>query len=50
MWIHIRKAKLFGQIFTSNDVSNNVNLNKILKSDLVYKEVGHIITSPDDFS
>ncbi len=29
---YIQKAKLFGQIFTSNDVSNNVNLNKILKS------------------
>jgi hypothetical protein len=42
MWIRIWKEKLFGQIFTFNDVSKNVNLNKILKFDLGYKELGHI--------
>ncbi len=47
MWICIRKTKLLGQIFTSNDVSMNVNIRKMLKSDLGYKKLGHIITFLD---
>jgi hypothetical protein len=31
----------------TNDVSNNVNLDKILKLDLGYKKLGRIKTSPD---
>ncbi len=35
------------RVLITNDVSNNVNLDKILKSDLGYKEWGYIRTSPD---
>jgi hypothetical protein len=41
------KIKLLGCILIANDVSNNVNLHKILKSYLDYKELSHIQTSPD---
>jgi hypothetical protein len=39
--------KLFGQILTAKDVSNNINSNKIFNFDLGYKELGHIRTSPN---
>jgi hypothetical protein len=45
MWIHIQKEKLFGRILIANDVSKNINLNKILNFDLGYKELGCIIVS-----
>jgi hypothetical protein len=35
------KAKLLGHVLTAIDVLNNVNLNKILKFDLDYKELGY---------
>jgi hypothetical protein len=41
------KIKLLGCILIVNDVSNNVNLDKILKSNLDYKEHRHIQTSLD---
>lgn len=46
-WIHIQKTKLLGCVLIASYVSNNVNLNKILKFDLGYKELGHIQTSLD---
>jgi hypothetical protein len=45
--IRIQKIKLCGQIFKTNHVSKYVNLNKILKSDLGYKELSHMKTSLD---
>ncbi len=47
-WIHIRKAKLLDHVLVVNDVSINVNLNKILKSILDYKKLGHIRMSLDN--
>jgi hypothetical protein len=44
-WIHICKAKLLSHVLKTNDVSTNVNLDKILKSDLRYKELSRIRTS-----
>ncbi len=41
------KIKLLGYILITNDVLNNVNLDKILKSNLDYKELRHIQTSPN---
>ncbi len=41
------KIKLLGCILIVSDVSNNVNLDKILKSDLDYKELKCIRTSLD---
>jgi hypothetical protein len=35
-WIHIQKEKLSNHVLTTSDVSNNANLDKILKSDLTY--------------
>jgi hypothetical protein len=35
-WIHIQKAKLSNCVLIASDVSNNVNLDKILKSNLSY--------------
>jgi hypothetical protein len=35
-WIHIQYAKLSNHVLKANDVSNNVNLNTILKYDLSY--------------
>jgi hypothetical protein len=43
-WIHIQKKKLSSWILTNNDVSKNVNLEKILKYDLCYKKLSHIKT------
>jgi hypothetical protein len=40
-----RKTELSNLILTTSDVSKNVNLYKILKSNLGYKELGHIKTS-----
>jgi hypothetical protein len=34
VWICIWKEKILGWIFTTSDVSSNVNLDKILKFDL----------------
>jgi hypothetical protein len=36
-WIHIKKANLLGHIVITNNVSNNVNLARIIKSDLNYQ-------------
>jgi hypothetical protein len=41
-WIQIQKRKLSNHILTANDVSTNVNLNKILKFALVYCELSCI--------
>jgi len=41
------KIKLLGYILIVSDVSNNVNLDKILKFDLDYKELRCIWTSPN---
>jgi hypothetical protein len=46
VWIHIWKAKLSSRIFTTNDVSKTIKLDKLLKSNLGYKKKGHIRTSP----
>jgi len=46
-WIHIQKTKLLGRVLTTSDVLNDVNLDKILKFDLSYKELGCIQTSLD---
>jgi hypothetical protein len=43
-WIHIQKAKLSNRVLTTSDVSSNVNLNKILKLNLGFHELTHIIT------
>jgi len=47
IWIHIRKTKLSSWILTTNNVSNNVNLDKLLKANLGYKKLGRIRTSLD---
>jgi hypothetical protein len=41
------KTKLPNHILTTNDVSTNVNLDKILKYDLSYFELSRIKTFPD---
>jgi len=41
-WIRIQKRKLSNHILTANDMFTNVNLNKILKFDLVYCELSCI--------
>jgi hypothetical protein len=46
-WIHICKAKLLDRVLKVSDVSTNVNLYKILKLDLGYKELSCIRTSPN---
>jgi hypothetical protein len=46
-WIRVQKRKLSNHILTANDVSTNVNLNKILKFDLVYYELSCIRTFLD---
>jgi len=45
-WICILKAKLSSWILTTSNVSNNVNLENKIKSDLVYRKLTHIKTSP----
>jgi hypothetical protein len=45
--ICIQKAKLLGYVLTTSDVLNKVNLDKILKFDLGYKELGCIWTLPN---
>jgi hypothetical protein len=47
MWICIWKKKLSGQIFITNDVSEKVNLDQLIKFDLGYKTLGCIKTSPN---
>ncbi len=42
IWIHIPKTKLMGHVLIANYVLNNVNLDKILKFDLGFKELGCI--------
>lgn len=41
-WFQIQKRKLSNHILTTNNVSTNVNLNKILNFDLVYCELSCI--------
>jgi hypothetical protein len=43
-WICICKAKLLDRVLKASDVSTNENLDKILKSNLGYKELSHIKT------
>ncbi len=38
---------MLDHVLVANDVSINVHLNKILKSNLIYKKSGHIRTSLD---
>jgi hypothetical protein len=45
-WICILKAKLSCWILTTSNVPNNVNLENKIKSDLVYRKLTHIKTSP----
>jgi hypothetical protein len=46
-WICICKEKLLDLVLNASDVSTNVNLDKILKSNLGYKELSCIRTSLD---
>jgi hypothetical protein len=46
-WIRICEAKLLDHVLKVNDVSINVNLDKILKSCLGYKELSRIRTFLD---
>jgi hypothetical protein len=46
-WICIQKEKLLGYVLTTSDVLNNINLDKILKFDLSYKELRCIWTLPN---
>jgi hypothetical protein len=48
--ICIWKQKLLGWVFTTSDVSSNVNLDKILKFDLGSKYLGCIWTSLNYFN
>jgi hypothetical protein len=43
----IFQKQLLGHVFTSIDVLNNVNLDRLLKSNLGYKEWGRIRTFPN---
>ncbi len=43
----ICKAKLLDRVLKANDISTNVNLDKILKTYLKYKELSRIRISPD---
>lgn len=43
-WICISKEKLLGHVLITNDMFKNVNLDKILESNLDYKELGCIRT------
>jgi hypothetical protein len=46
-WICIRKGKLMGCTFTTINVLDNINLDKILKSDIRYNNLRQIKTSLD---
>ncbi len=46
---HIRKEELLDCTFTSNGVSNIINLNKILKHDLGYKKINEQIKTSLDY-
>lgn len=46
---HIRKEKLLDCMVTTNGVSNVINLNKLLKHDLGYKEFKEQIKTSLDY-
>jgi hypothetical protein len=46
-WICIQKGKLVGHMLVAINVSNNINLNKILKLNIGYKKLEQIKTSVD---
>lgn len=46
-WISIQKGKLVGRMFIAINVSDNINLNKILKLNIGYKKLEQIGTSLD---